>query len=211
MSNLLVNERDQEFLLFEQLGIEKLFQTEAFKDFSKDDALLMLAESRKLAVNVILPTYTLGDREGCTFEGGKVTVPKCYHDAFKKYVEGKSYAELDDIWIPKGVWGEIDDMFNLEMIATRIEYLKNHVAFAIATEDDEPLLKQVVFRKSVETTLILKMRELYGDLQGIIDKNVRGKSAIVGNPSWTNKCVPVQLHHSGDFDIEVFPTEIKQI
>ena len=30
MSNLLVNQRDQEFLLFEQLGIEKLFKTEMF-------------------------------------------------------------------------------------------------------------------------------------------------------------------------------------
>jgi len=87
MSNLLVNERDQEFLLFEQLGIEKLFQTELFKDFSKDDALMMLTEAKKMAVNTILPTYAVGDREGCTFKDGKVTAPKCYHDAFKKYVE----------------------------------------------------------------------------------------------------------------------------
>ncbi len=84
MSNLLVNERDQEFLLFEQLGIEKLFQTETFKDFSKEDALLMMSEAKKMAVNVILPTYAEGDREGCTLKDGKVTAPKCYHDACKK-------------------------------------------------------------------------------------------------------------------------------
>ena len=88
MSNLLVNSRDQQFLLFEQLGIEKLFQTETFKDFSKDDALMMLTEAEKMALNVILPTYAAGDKEGCTFKDGKVTVPKCYHDAYKKYVEG---------------------------------------------------------------------------------------------------------------------------
>jgi len=88
MSNLLVNARDQVFLLFEQLGIEKLFQTEIFKDFSKDDALMMMNEAEKMALNVILPTYTAGDKEGCTFKDGKVTVPKCYHEAFKKYVEG---------------------------------------------------------------------------------------------------------------------------
>jgi len=88
MSNLLVNARDQVFLLFEQLGIEKLFQTEIFKDFSKDDALMMMTEAEKMALNVILPTYTAGDKEGCTFKDGKVTVPKCYHEAFKKYVEG---------------------------------------------------------------------------------------------------------------------------
>lgn len=87
MSNLLVNERDQEFLLFEQLGIEKLFQTETFKDFTKDDALMMMNEAKKMAVNVILPTYAAGDKEGCTFKDGKVTVPKGYHDAMKKYIE----------------------------------------------------------------------------------------------------------------------------
>ncbi len=87
MSNLLVNERDQEFLLFEQLGIEKLFQTEAFKEFTKEDALMMMTEARKMAVNVILPTCTEGDKEGCTFKDGKVTVPKVYHDAIKKYIE----------------------------------------------------------------------------------------------------------------------------
>ena len=68
MSNLLVNVRDQVFLLFEQLGIEKLFQTEIFKDFSKDDALMMMNEAEKMALNVILPTYTAGDKEGCTFK-----------------------------------------------------------------------------------------------------------------------------------------------
>jgi hypothetical protein len=88
MSNLLVNQRDQEFLLFEQLGIEKLFQTETFKDFSKEDALMMLKEAEKMALNEILPTYAVGDKEGCTLKDGKVSVPKCYREPYKKYVEG---------------------------------------------------------------------------------------------------------------------------
>ena len=86
MSNLLVNERDQEFLLFEQLGIEKLFQTDMFKDFSKDDVLMVLTEARKMAVNDILPTYATGDQEGCSLKNGKVTVPKCFHEPYRKYV-----------------------------------------------------------------------------------------------------------------------------
>ncbi|MBW6486034.1 MAG: acyl-CoA dehydrogenase [Syntrophobacterales bacterium] len=88
MSNLLVNGRDQNFILFEQLGIEKLFQTEAFKDFSKEDALMILSEAEKMALNVILPTYVEGDREGCTFNDGIVYAPKSYHDAYKKFNEG---------------------------------------------------------------------------------------------------------------------------
>lgn len=87
MSNLLVNTRDQEFVLFEQLGIEKLFESEAFKDFSKDDLLMVLKEAEKFAVNVIAPTLAEGDKEGCTIKNGKVSVPKCFHEPWKKYIE----------------------------------------------------------------------------------------------------------------------------
>jgi hypothetical protein len=87
MGNLLVNTRDQQFVLFEQLEIEKLFTTEKFKDFSKDDVLMMMNESEKMAVNVILPTYEQGDKQGCTFKDGKVKVPECYREPFKKYCE----------------------------------------------------------------------------------------------------------------------------
>ncbi|HOG08582.1 MAG TPA: acyl-CoA dehydrogenase [Syntrophales bacterium] len=88
MGNGLVNVRDQQFLLFEQLGVERLFETEAYKDFTKEDALMMQNEAEKMALNVLVPTYAEGDKEGCTFKDGKVSVPKCYHDAYKKYVEG---------------------------------------------------------------------------------------------------------------------------
>ena len=84
MSNLLVNTRDQEFVLFEQLGIEKLFESEAFKDFTKDDLLMILKEAEKMAVNVIAPTLAEGDKEGCKFKDGKVAVPKCFHEPWKK-------------------------------------------------------------------------------------------------------------------------------
>jgi hypothetical protein len=80
--------RDQNFVLFEQLEIEKLFTTEKYKDFSKDDVVMMMNEAEKMALNVILPTYELGDKQGCSFKDGKVTVPECFRDAYKKYCEG---------------------------------------------------------------------------------------------------------------------------
>lgn len=88
MSNLLVNIRDQRFILFEQLGVEELLKSEPFQDFSKDDLLMILDEAEKMAVNVIAPTLVEGDRVGCTFKDGKVSPPKCFHDAFRKYIEG---------------------------------------------------------------------------------------------------------------------------
>jgi hypothetical protein len=75
------------FILFEQLEVEKLFESEKFADYSKDTVLMMQNESEKLALNVLLPGYTAGDREECHLEDGKVVVPACFHDIYKKYVE----------------------------------------------------------------------------------------------------------------------------
>ncbi len=87
MGNLLVNTRDQQFLLFEQFGIEKVFDSEAYGGYSKDDVLMILSEAEKMAVNDVFPTLKEGDEEGCHIKDGKVTVPKCFREPFKKYSE----------------------------------------------------------------------------------------------------------------------------
>ena len=87
MSNLLVNTRDQQFLLYEQFGIEKLFDSEAYGGFSKDDLTMIMTEAEKLAVTVLFPAMKEGDEEGCHIKDGIVTVPKCYREPYKKYCE----------------------------------------------------------------------------------------------------------------------------
>ena len=88
MSNLLVNRRDQEFVLFEQLGIEKLLESEVYSGFSKDDLLMIMNEAEKLAVNVIAPTLKEGDEVGCHLKDGIVSVPKCFREPYKAFCEG---------------------------------------------------------------------------------------------------------------------------
>ena len=87
MSNLIVNTRDQRFVLFEQLDVEKLLQSERFKEFTKEDLLMILNEAEKLAVNVVAPTLKEGDEVGCHLKDGVVSVPKCFLEPFKKYCE----------------------------------------------------------------------------------------------------------------------------
>jgi hypothetical protein len=87
MSNLLVNARDQKFVLYEQLDIERLLSTEKFADYSKDTVDMILTEAEKMALEVLEPTYTTGDKEGVKFEGGKVFVPPGFHEAYKKFVD----------------------------------------------------------------------------------------------------------------------------
>ena len=87
MGNMLVNTRDQKFLLYEQIGIEKLFETEKYADYNKETVDMMINEAEKLAVEVLQPTYDKGDKEGCKFEKGRVKVPACFHEAYKKFCE----------------------------------------------------------------------------------------------------------------------------
>ena len=89
MGNMLVNTRDQKFILFEQIGIEKLFASDKYAHFSTDLVEMMLKEAEKLAVEVIAPTYQKSDKEDpAVFQDGKAHAPKCFHDPYKKYVEG---------------------------------------------------------------------------------------------------------------------------
>ncbi|HNS54389.1 MAG TPA: acyl-CoA dehydrogenase N-terminal domain-containing protein, partial [Syntrophales bacterium] len=88
MSNMLVNTRDQKFVLYEQIGIDKLFETEKYAEYNRETVDMMLNEAEKLAIEVLLPTYDKGDKEGCKFEKGRVKVPACFHDAYRKFCEG---------------------------------------------------------------------------------------------------------------------------
>ncbi|MEA2013877.1 MAG: acyl-CoA dehydrogenase [Thermodesulfobacteriota bacterium] len=87
MGNTLVNMRDQRFILFEQLGIDNLFTAEKYADYSKEVVDMMLNEAEKMAVDVILPTYDVGDKEGAVFADGKVTTPEIFHTAIRKFNE----------------------------------------------------------------------------------------------------------------------------
>lgn len=88
MGSLIVDPRDQKFVLYEMLNVEELCKAPLFNDFSRDMFDMVLSEAEKLATDVIFPTLAEGDREGCRLEGGNVTVPKCYHRGVKLYREG---------------------------------------------------------------------------------------------------------------------------
>jgi alkylation response protein AidB-like acyl-CoA dehydrogenase len=83
-----ISMRDIKFILYEQLGIERLCQFEKYKDYSRETFDMVLEEGAKLASEVIAPLNSASDKEGCIYEKGKVKVPAGFHDAFKKYCEG---------------------------------------------------------------------------------------------------------------------------
>jgi len=88
MANLIIDPRDQKFVLYEMLDVEELCKAPLYADFSRDMFDMALNEAQKFATTAIFPTLAEGDREGCRLEGGNVHIPKCYHRCAQIYREG---------------------------------------------------------------------------------------------------------------------------
>ena len=79
MKNLLVDKRDQKFVLHEMLNIGQLSRTPLYGHISREVIDSSLDAALELAVKESYPTMAEADREGCRVEDGKVRSPRCYH------------------------------------------------------------------------------------------------------------------------------------
>ncbi|MBN1625998.1 MAG: acyl-CoA dehydrogenase [Deltaproteobacteria bacterium] len=89
MANLLIDDRDQRFVLFEQLDVGKLSESKLYSDFDEEVYSMVLAEAQKLATKAMMPTNSISDSEGCVFKDGKVSVPECFHELWRLWNEGE--------------------------------------------------------------------------------------------------------------------------
>jgi alkylation response protein AidB-like acyl-CoA dehydrogenase len=87
MANLILDERDQKFVLFEMLDAEKFCDFPKYKEFSRDMFEMILNEAQKFAVEEVLPTLVASDREGCRLVNGQVHVPECFQRPYKLFCE----------------------------------------------------------------------------------------------------------------------------
>ncbi len=88
MASLIIDPRDQKFVLYEMLNVEELCKTPLYADFSRDLFDMTLTEAERFATGVVFPCLAEGDREGCRLENGNVHIPKCFHRCARIYREG---------------------------------------------------------------------------------------------------------------------------
>ncbi len=88
MANLLVDERDMKFVLYEQLKIQDLCSTDKFSEFSLETFEMVLDAAQKLAENELWPCNADGDKIGVRLEGGQAHVPESFHKAYQYYCKG---------------------------------------------------------------------------------------------------------------------------
>lgn len=88
MANLLVDERDVKFVLYEQLNVEELCESEVYSELSREMFDMVLEAATKLAEKELAPTNADGDAQGVMLEGGQVKVPHSFQKAYELYCEG---------------------------------------------------------------------------------------------------------------------------
>ena len=116
MAQVIADRRDVDFVLYEQLEIEKLCKTEKYSGFNRKTFDMIIAEARNLAIKEILPTFSEGDRQGLVFENGTVRMPDCFHRAYDLFKEGEWIAltaspELGGQGLPSVVGQAVVDYF----------------------------------------------------------------------------------------------------
>ena len=88
MSKILIDDRDQKFVLFEQLEIGKFSESEIYSEFDAELYTMVLDEAQKLALNAMMPANSIGDSEGCVLKDGNVTIPKIFHELWRLWNDG---------------------------------------------------------------------------------------------------------------------------
>jgi alkylation response protein AidB-like acyl-CoA dehydrogenase len=102
MADLLVDERDQKFVIFEQFELGTFVESEIYAEFDAEIYTMVLNEAKKLAENAMMPTNAEGDTEGVRFQDGKVSVPTSFHELWRLWNEGE-WRRLD---IPQEFGGQ---------------------------------------------------------------------------------------------------------
>ena len=79
--------KDQQFILHEVLRLSQS-NIPGYSDLDPAFTKAILNESGKLASAVIAPLNAAGDREGCTWDAGKVRTPAGFKEALEELKSG---------------------------------------------------------------------------------------------------------------------------
>ncbi len=204
MAQLLADRRDVDFVLHEQLEVDRISKHESFAEFNRKTIDLIISEARNLAIKEILPTREIGDKEGARFESGRVTVPKEFHSAYDLFKEGEWLAMTEDPeWggqgMPRTVALAASDYFNAANYAFMMYPGLTHGAGKLVEAFGSDELKKLFLKKMYSGewtgTMLLTEPEAGSDVGALTStavKNEDGTYSITGSKIFIS---------SGDHDL----------
>ena len=164
MADFVADLRDLKFVLFEQLDLAPLQASERYAGFARDDYEMILDEAYRMSREVLGPANAKGDKEGCSFADGRVTVPPSYREPFKRYIEG-GWLSLNrnpaygGQGAPELLRLAVDDMFFGACIALNLGMLLTpaaaHVIENFGTEESKRLYLRNLFSGKWSGTMCL--------------------------------------------------------
>jgi len=196
MSNTLIDDRDQKFILFEQLDIGKFSESELYSDFDSEICTMVLNEAQKLAQNAMMPVYAEGDTEGCTLKAGKVSVPKSFHKLWQLWNEGE-WRRID---LPVDIGGQgmpivvgmaANEYFEAANLAFQtITAMTRGAALLIAThgtEEQKEKYVEKILSGEWGATMVLTEADAGSDVgatKTVAEPNEDGTYTIIGNKTF---------------------------
>jgi alkylation response protein AidB-like acyl-CoA dehydrogenase len=193
MAQTIADRRDVDFVLHEQLGVEKLSRHERFEEFTRKTVDLIVTEARNLAIKEILPTREIGDKEGAVFESGMVTVPEAFHKVWELFKEGEWVAMTEDLeWggqgMPRTVALAAGDYFNganyAFMMYPGLTHGAGKLVEAFGTEELKKRFLKKMYTGQWTGTMLLTEPEAGSDVGALTTsavKNEDGTYAITGS------------------------------
>ncbi|MDM8526510.1 acyl-CoA dehydrogenase [Desulfococcaceae bacterium HSG8] len=193
MPQIIADRRDIDFALHEQFQIGDLSKYEKFAEFNRKTVDMIVSEARNLAVKEILTTWKPGDEEGCGFEDGKVTIPECFHKAYKLFREGEWLALCDDPeWggqgMPETVAQAAGNYFNganyAFMIYPRLSHGAGRLVYTFGTDTQKKLFLKKLYTGEWGGTMLLTEPQAGSDVGALTTSAVRnddGTYSISGN------------------------------
>jgi len=88
MAQQLVDRRDVDFVIWEQMEGEQTLKSDLYGGYDRKMCDMILSEARTLAINELLPILAEGDREGVRYENDRVHVPESFHRVCDLLLEG---------------------------------------------------------------------------------------------------------------------------
>ena len=193
MAQVITDKRDVEFVLHEQLEVEKLAKHERFSEFNKKTVDLIISEARNLAVKEMLPVLRIADEEGCKLENGTVRVPESFHRIYELFKEGEWIALCDDPqWggqgMPATVSLAVKNYFHGANFPFTLTILLSHGAGKLVekfgTEKQKNLFLKKMYNGQWSGTMLLTEPQAGSDVGALTTtavKNDDGTYSLSGN------------------------------